>query len=84
MSSNPDRLSSPCIRNCCLNDDNICLGCFRSINEITLWTQVDEKTRQHFLNNAESRRKALSSKVLLKAYLVDKAVCMIINRRDLK
>ena len=57
MSSNPDSLSSPCTRNCCLNDDDICLGCFRSVNEISLWTKVDEKTRHDFLINAENRKK---------------------------
>ena len=57
MSSNPDSLSTPCTRNCCLTDDDICLGCFRSINEITLWTKVDEKTRHDFLINAENRKK---------------------------
>ena len=72
MNTNQDCISSPCISKCCLNDDNICLGCFRSINEITLWTQVDEKTRRHFLDNVKSRQKALSNKVLLSAYLVEK------------
>ncbi len=24
---------SPCVRNCCLDDDLICLGCFRSLEE---------------------------------------------------
>jgi uncharacterized protein len=42
---------------CCLNDEDICLGCFRTINEITLWTQVDEKSRHHFIINSESRKK---------------------------
>ncbi|MDD2658531.1 MAG: DUF1289 domain-containing protein [Methylococcales bacterium] len=58
MNTNQNNLSSPCIRNCCLNDDNICLGCFRSIDEITLWTQVDEQARHHFLINAERRKNA--------------------------
>jgi hypothetical protein len=57
MNSTQTSIPSPCIRKCCLNDDDICMGCFRSINEITLWTQVDEKTRRHFLDNVESRQK---------------------------
>jgi uncharacterized protein len=60
MSSNPDSLSTPCIRNCCLTDDDICLGCFRSLNEISLWTKVDENTRHDILINAEKRKKAHS------------------------
>jgi predicted Fe-S protein YdhL (DUF1289 family) len=60
MSSNPDSLSTPCTRNCCLNDDDICLGCFRSVNEISLWTKVDEKARHDILINAENRKKVHS------------------------
>jgi predicted Fe-S protein YdhL (DUF1289 family) len=63
MSSNPDSLSTPCTRNCCLTDDDICLGCFRSINEITLWTEVDDNIRQEFLNNADSRKRHFENKV---------------------
>nr|WP_262965676.1 DUF1289 domain-containing protein [Methylobacter psychrophilus] len=50
-------ISSPCIRKCCLNDEDICMGCFRSLNEIIRWTQVDEKTRRHFMDNVESRQR---------------------------
>jgi len=47
---------SPCVRNCCLDENDICMGCFRSLTEITQWTVVDEKTREGFLKNGESRR----------------------------
>ncbi|CAA9891255.1 conserved hypothetical protein [Candidatus Methylobacter favarea] len=56
MNSNRGRITSPCIRNCCLNEDNICLGCFRSLTEIISWTQADNETLQKILNNAEQRR----------------------------
>ena len=49
-------MESPCIRNCCLNEEDVCLGCFRVLAEITQWTLVDEKTRRKFLDNANSRR----------------------------
>lgn len=49
-------VESPCVRNCCLNEDDVCLGCFRVLTEITQWTLVDEKTRREFLENANSRR----------------------------
>jgi predicted Fe-S protein YdhL (DUF1289 family) len=38
-----------------LDDDNICLGCFRSLDEIKNWMQVDEQARQRFLENAQYR-----------------------------
>lgn len=53
---NPSRVPSPCVRNCCLNDDDICLGCFRSIEEITQWSAADDEQRRQFLINAAQRR----------------------------
>ncbi|MFT5297061.1 MAG: putative Fe-S protein YdhL (DUF1289 family) [Colwellia sp.] len=42
---NTIEVSSPCVRNCCLNAEDICIGCFRHINEILAWTnyKTDEK-----------------------------------------
>lgn len=48
--------NSPCIRKCCLNEHDICLGCFRSLDEILHWTKVDNTTRQQFLENAHQRK----------------------------
>lgn len=56
MSDAENDVQSPCIRNCCLNENDICLGCFRSIDEICLWSQTDEQTRRQILLNAEQRR----------------------------
>ncbi len=47
---------SPCVRDCCLDDDLICLGCFRSMEEIKEWTVVDENRRRDILRNAMQRR----------------------------
>lgn len=49
---------SPCIRNCCLDDNLVCLGCFRSFEEIREWGVVDADRRRIILQNAEQRRKA--------------------------
>jgi predicted Fe-S protein YdhL (DUF1289 family) len=57
-----DRLAqSPCIRNCCLDDDDTCLGCFRSLEEIKEWGLVDDPRREAILNNAKQRREAYLS-----------------------
>jgi predicted Fe-S protein YdhL (DUF1289 family) len=61
-SPNKNQCSSPCVRNCCLDDSNICLGCFRSLDEITSWTEVNEQTRQDFLTNANSRKQDYQQK----------------------
>ena len=49
---------SPCVRNCCLDEDLNCLGCFRSIEEIKEWGVTDDQRRRVILGNAERRRAA--------------------------
>ncbi len=54
-------IASPCVRKCCLNADDICLGCFRSLQEIIQWTQVDDAMRIEYLNNANIRRSHINT-----------------------
>jgi uncharacterized protein len=49
---------SPCVGNCCLDDDLTCLGCFRSLQEIKEWAIADDQRRCVILQNAEQRRAA--------------------------
>ena len=51
-------VKSPCIEICIVNDEKICLGCFRSLGEIAQWQAMDDTTRREVLLKAESRRKA--------------------------
>ena len=51
-------VQSPCIRNCCLDDDLICLGCFRSMDEIKEWSLAENQRRRVILENAQRRRDA--------------------------
>ncbi len=60
MNVNQNRLYTPCIRKCCLNENDVCLGCFRSIDEIMRWTQTDLSARQQILNNADQRQQQLA------------------------
>lgn len=48
--------ASPCVRNCCLNEQDICLGCFRSLTEITSWSQVSDEDKQAIMVNIQQRR----------------------------
>lgn len=52
-------MKSPCIRNCCLDNNDICLGCFRSLTEIKEWAQVNEEKKQFFLKNAQKRKQQI-------------------------
>jgi predicted Fe-S protein YdhL (DUF1289 family) len=55
----PTLIESPCVRNCCLNDDDICLGCGRNLQEITRWSTSNDFTKQTILIAASERRKTL-------------------------
>lgn len=50
------KINSPCVRNCCLSEDDICLGCFRSLDEIVRWTVASEQQKQDVLELAHSRK----------------------------
>ena len=54
-------IASPCIKNCCLDTNDICLGCFRSLIEITQWAQATPETRLLFLDNAKKRQQIYHS-----------------------
>ena len=48
---------SPCVRRCCLDNDDICLGCFRTLNEITSWSESSQLQRQEILKQAAERKR---------------------------
>ena len=59
MTSNINKnepITSPCISNCCLDEKDICMGCFRHINEITGWHSADNKRREEILVNTHNRQ----------------------------
>ncbi|HET7649312.1 MAG TPA: DUF1289 domain-containing protein [Gammaproteobacteria bacterium] len=51
-------LPSPCVRNCCLDEQDICLGCGRSLDEIRDWSASPDPARQQILERAAERRAA--------------------------
>lgn len=57
-------LSSPCVRNCCLDQQDCCLGCGRLLTEITGWTAASEQQQQQIIIAAKQRLAA--RKMLLK------------------
>lgn len=59
----PVPVDSPCVGICCLDNSDICVGCFRSLDEIKAWTQVDDKTRLGFINNAKQRNEVHKNNV---------------------
>ncbi len=53
---------SPCVRNCCLNEKDICLGCFRNLDEIKQWSMSTESERVIVLKKADRRKKEYNEK----------------------
>ena len=49
-------INSPCIRNCCLDATDICLGCFRSIEEIKQWSSANDIQKQQILYQTSERK----------------------------
>jgi predicted Fe-S protein YdhL (DUF1289 family) len=47
---------SPCIRQCCLNEHDICLGCFRSLDEILNWSKASNDDKQRIIEQAQERK----------------------------
>ncbi|MGL6289672.1 MAG: DUF1289 domain-containing protein [Silanimonas sp.] len=50
--------SSPCIRQCCLDDADECVGCGRTLDEIKAWHGADAAGRAVILRAAAARRVA--------------------------
>jgi len=51
---------SPCLGDCNLNEDGICLSCFLSSKENDQWNHVSNQDRLVMLENARQRKKAES------------------------
>jgi len=60
-------ISSPCIINCYLDPHDICVGCFRSIDEIMAWQSLSTPNKQQVLDNCQERRKDKNAQLALGA-----------------
>ncbi|MFT4924310.1 MAG: putative Fe-S protein YdhL (DUF1289 family) [Phenylobacterium sp.] len=49
-------LKSPCVRNCCLDTKDICMGCFRHLDEIVGWTKLSESDKENVLTLTQTRK----------------------------
>lgn len=53
--SKQDVVLSPCISVCALDEDDVCIGCFRSAKEIGEWGRVDNDGKREILKNVARR-----------------------------
>ncbi len=49
-------VSSPCINLCELNDESICVGCYRSIDEIINWLSLSSYDQLLVIEQSNSRK----------------------------
>jgi hypothetical protein len=50
-----DDLASPCVRNCCLDEDDVCMGCGRSLEEIVAWSGSSDDDKRAILERSRAR-----------------------------
>ncbi len=62
------QFASPCVSICTINDDSgLCEGCFRTLDEIAVWSQLDNAAKHEVwsriaLRAAQSKVQAAQSK----------------------
>ncbi|WP_413284351.1 DUF1289 domain-containing protein [Vibrio sp. MA40-2] len=49
-------IASPCVRHCCLDDDDVCLGCNRTLSEILGWSASTNQKKAEILAWAQVRK----------------------------
>ncbi|MFK7702241.1 DUF1289 domain-containing protein [Pseudomonas caspiana] len=52
---------SPCISLCRLDEQKVCRGCFRHVEDIREWRSADDNRRRQIRANADERRAAADS-----------------------
>lgn len=48
-------VASPCVSICSLDEDDVCIGCHRSADEILAWGKMDNVQRRETLAKSEQR-----------------------------
>ena len=49
-------VKSPCIEVCSLNNQDICIGCYRPANEIIEWFSAPNERKREILASVDQRR----------------------------
>ena len=56
MSESNLPVKSPCIEVCSLNDSDVCIGCYRTANEIIEWFSANDQRKREILAAVSGRR----------------------------
>ncbi|MCQ4235297.1 DUF1289 domain-containing protein [Pseudomonas stutzeri] len=58
MSDRDKPVSSPCVSLCALDEDDVCVGCQRSADEIRRWGLMNNDERRQVLRQCAERARA--------------------------
>ncbi|WP_390444630.1 DUF1289 domain-containing protein [Pseudoalteromonas sp. MTN2-4] len=53
----PSKIESPCIRQCCLDESDVCVGCFRTLGEILKWNSLSVIEKKVIISTCIDRKK---------------------------
>lgn len=48
-------VASPCVHVCALDEEDICIGCQRNVDEITRWSRMENDERRQVLQLCHQR-----------------------------
>ncbi|USD43525.1 DUF1289 domain-containing protein [Vibrio sp. SCSIO 43135] len=51
-----ESVECPCIRHCCLDDKDVCVGCFRTLEQILNWNSLSELQKRQVLAECQQRK----------------------------
>lgn len=56
--TNEQPVASPCVHICALDDNNVCMGCYRTGEEITQWGAYSNEEKRQVLAKVGERERA--------------------------
>lgn len=62
LNENKNKVLSPCIKSCCLDGNDICVGCYRSLSEIVGWRDKSKSQKVDILARCEQRKNQISTR----------------------
>ncbi|NTS76939.1 DUF1289 domain-containing protein [Catenovulum sp. SM1970] len=49
---------NPCVRNCCLDDEDVCIGCGRTLEQICQWQSYSKDKQKAIFTQLQNKKNA--------------------------
>lgn len=56
LSIPPDAVETPCVKICVIDEDGLCVGCARTLDEIATWGSLSAQSRADVMTALPARR----------------------------